>query len=102
MKLRVRTIDGGTLKVEAERTDSVLNFIAKLDLPPALARRGDFCLSLNKKDFLGLETTLEANGIRGGDLVHLVSRTGGAAAASTNFSNNLCASTVGGRPCAFE
>jgi hypothetical protein len=81
MKLRVRTIDGGTLKVEAEKTDSVDSFIAKLELSAELEMsRADFCLSLNKKDFLSLGSTLEANGIRGGDLVHLVPRTGGAPA----------------------
>jgi len=75
MKLRVRTTDGGTLKVEADKTSSVRSFIAQLELPPALvAARGDFGLSLNKKDILNPDSTLEANGIRGGDLVHLVSR----------------------------
>lgn len=36
MKLRVRTVHGETLKVEAEKSDSIAGFIAKLDLPPAL------------------------------------------------------------------
>jgi len=77
MKLRVRTVHGETLKVEADKTDSIASFIAKLDLPPALApRQGDLCLSLNKKDMLIPESTLEANGIRGGDLVHLLLRNG--------------------------
>ena len=77
MKLRVRTIDGGTLKVECEKTQSVAGFIASLDLPEAIAAApADFHLSLNKKDLLHPESTLEANGICAGDLVHLVSRTG--------------------------
>ena len=77
MKLRVRTIDGGTLKVECEKTQSVAGFIASLELPEAIAAApADFHLSLNKKDLLHPESTLEANGICAGDLVHLVSRTG--------------------------
>jgi hypothetical protein len=108
MKLRVRTIDGGTLKVEAEKTDSVHSFIAKLELSAELAMsRAELCLSLNKKDFLSLGSTLEANGIRGGDLVHLVPRSGGAPAtippspqspaalvAGTNTAHNSFGSTT--------
>lgn len=76
MKLRVRTSNGVTLKVEAEKTDSIASFIAKLELPSA-AQRGELGLSLNKKDMLNSDSTLEANGIRGGDLVHLLLRNGG-------------------------
>jgi len=77
MKLRVRTADGGTLRVEADKTCSVCSFVAQLELPPGQeASRADLGLSLNKKDLLNPDTTLEANGIRGGDLVHLVSMAG--------------------------
>jgi len=87
MKLRVRTVDGGTLKVDVDKAVSVLSFISQLNLPPSLeASRQDFCLSLNKKDVLNPDTTLEANGIRGGDLVHLVSRTGVGAPAGNSLS----------------
>ena len=63
------------IKVLAEKTDTVEEFVSGLNLPPGLeADRSDFCLSLNKKDLLDPATTLENNGIRGGDLLHLVSR----------------------------
>ena len=89
MKLRVRTAHGETLKVEAEKTDSIASFIAKIDLP-ANAQQGALCLSLNKRDMLDSESTIEANGIRGGDLVHLVLRNGGnAVGGSSNAARPL-------------
>lgn len=98
MKLRVRTVHGETLKVEAEKSDSIAGFIAKLDLPPALTtQQGNLCLSLNKKDMLISESTLEANGIRGGDLVHLLLRNGSevAGASSSRPQASSSATAVG-------
>lgn len=73
MKIRVRTPDGRTLKLDAVPEDSVGSLLAtalsawSLSAEPATAM-----LSLNKKDSLDETSKLSDCGLRGGDLLHLI------------------------------
>ena len=76
MKVRVRAPDGATLKLEADADDSVGSLIAAAskawssDHPTSQAST---MLSLNKKTALNEDQTLRDCGVRGGDLLFLLS-----------------------------
>jgi hypothetical protein len=70
MKVRIRTPDGGTLRMEVEPDDSVGKLLS-LALAEFTAT-GATMLSLNKKDSLNESTSLRDCGVRGGDLLHLL------------------------------
>lgn len=74
MRVRVRTPDGGTLKLEAEPEDSMGVLLASaLSFWSAGGEASTAMLSLNKKDALDESCTLRDHGVRGGDLLHLIS-----------------------------
>ena len=74
MKIRVRLPNGSTEKMDVESTDSVSIVLEKLKASatdPSL-RGPSLFLSLNRKDTLAESSTMFESGVRGGDLLHVL------------------------------
>eukprot|EP00288_Rhodomonas_lens_P008573 CAMPEP_0177723292 /NCGR_PEP_ID=MMETSP0484_2-20121128/18136_1 /TAXON_ID=354590 /ORGANISM="Rhodomonas lens, Strain RHODO" /LENGTH=142 /DNA_ID=CAMNT_0019235721 /DNA_START=290 /DNA_END=715 /DNA_ORIENTATION=- len=84
MKLRLRTPDGGTTRFEAEGSETLQAVIDRLKtMLPVEVFTSTCGISLNKKEVFDESRTLEACGIRGGDLLHLLQNPGATPPTST-------------------
>ena len=75
MRIRVRFPDGSTEKIEVEPSETVVRIVERLKSSESGTAIRDLSLflSLNRKDSLSDDQTVASCGIRGGDLVFLIS-----------------------------